>query len=186
MKVSFPKFSQTGRATLILAEVLKNLRGQRFIDEEDLTVASLAFESPAKTELEKIGISFHSLTKQIIPLDLGDMEIFETLTSSRDSFDDYNDFTPSASFIVKWAPNLAFNTALRNFKEKSDGENPLGNPVDLIVKPEHILFIALSNKNGKPSRLIEKVYEGVDSDPIRTIKEGLGFKGCDVTNQVSK
>ena len=181
MQINFSNFSVAARNVISIAHSIKILRGRRDIDDIDLTIAASTVKSPASDSLKELGIGFSELASalnikhitQRIPTPINkELQVPE--------LDDYKDFTPCGRFVVHWAPNLALNTACRNIR-KPDGF-PLGDPTDLIVGPQHILFVALSNRTAPPSKLIENAYQGVDLDPARTLRENLGFKSCDVTN----
>ncbi len=187
MKIDFSHFSVAARNVVAIANEIKTLRGARGIDDIDLAVAISVVETQGLNELAKLDIGFSDLAKaiKINPLDIT-QKIGQTPVSVElqvPELDEYKNFTPSGRFVMHWLSNLACNTAIRNIQNNQDSY-PLGDPTDLVVRPEHILFLALSNRTAAPSKLIEAAYHGVDLDPAKTLRERLGFKGCDITGSV--
>lgn len=191
MKINFSHFNVAARNVVVIANTIKTLRRKQDIDDVDLAIAASAVESPAIDNIKQLGISFSSLCKQL-KIDVNELRLnLQVKTKLGNPFtsellvpelDDYEDFTPSGRFIIHWLSNLALNTAIRNSRESNKDSFPLGDPSDLTVKPEHILFVALSNRGAAPSKLIEAVYHGADLDPAKTLRERLGFKSYDITH----
>jgi len=180
MKVSFSRFNPAARSIVALANLISVKRERTRIDDDDLMLAIAAVESPASDALKRLDVNLPSLAKVV---DFDPSGITQVALSGElpiPELDIYQDFNPSGAFVVRWAPTLALNTACRNVRENPDCF-PLGEPADLIVRPEHILFVALLNKTAAPSKMVEKAYHGSSHDPAGILREDLGFISCDVT-----